>query len=447
MSGKSLQRRLILRVCAVVGGLWLAAAALTWMSATHEMGELLDAHLAQSAALLVAQNAHIGDGDEDDRLLDAPQLRQYSRHVAYQVWHAGELQLRSPNAPLEPLSDRQDGFETRLVDGENWRLFSTHGVERDLQVHVGESMSARRELLWAMWGNLLLPMVLALPLLALAAWAAVHRGLLPLRELSELLASRQPQQADPLQLHQEPPTELRPMVTALNQLFGRIAELMAAERRFTADAAHELRTPIAALRAQAQVALGATDDAERRHALESTVSACDRASHLVQQLLTLSRLESGESAALQPLDLGAVARRVAADLAPAALARRQSLSLDAARPAVVRGSDVLLSALLRNLIDNAIRYSPPGAVIRLQVLAREDASVEAVVEDSGPGMSSEHLARLGQRFFRVLGQDAEGSGLGWSIVTRIAQAHGAQLQASVSPELGGLRVQVSWPAP
>jgi two-component system sensor histidine kinase QseC len=210
---------------------------------------------------------------------------------------------------------------------------------------------------------------------------------------------------------------------------------------------------MAALRAQAQVALGATDAEERRHALEATISACDRAGHLVQQLLTLSRLESGEATAGQALDLSQLARQVSAELAPAALLKRQRLSLEADTAVIVQGNGVLVGALLRNLIDNAIRYSPAGAEILVTIrppvstmAGTPTAGAEIDVADSGPGLAPEHLSRLGQRFFRVLGQEADGSGLGWSIVQRIAQVHGAAVRAGRSAELGGLRVQVDWPA-
>jgi two-component system sensor histidine kinase QseC len=238
---------------------------------------------------------------------------------------------------------------------------------------------------------------------------------------------------------------MQPLVAALNGLFARIAQLLEAERRFTADAAHELRTPIAAIRAQAQVALAAaSDEGERRHALEATLIGCDRAAHLVDQLLTLSRLEYAAPAPATALDVSALARRVVADLAPLALAKQQSIELDAAQPCSARGDEALLGALLRNLVDNAIRYSPPSARVRVAVApgAAEARKVELTVEDSGPGMTDEHRAHLGERFFRVLGNEQPGSGLGWSIVRRIAAAHGATIDVGRSAALGGLRVRV-----
>ena len=232
----------------------------------------------------------------------------------------------------------------------------------------------------------------------------------------------------------------------MNALFGRIAGLIEAERRFTADAAHELRTPIAAIRAQAQVALGAgSDEATRTTALQHTLAGCDRATHLVEQLLTLARLEAHGSAVRETVDLVRTTREVLAALAPRALARRQALSLDGADRATLQGVPLLLDVLVHNLVDNALRYAPDGARVCVDVTQAGDA-VTLRVQDSGPGLDEAQRERLGERFFRVLGSAAPGSGLGWSIVRRIAQAHGASVTTARSAALGGLDVTVRFPA-
>jgi two-component system sensor histidine kinase QseC len=247
------------------------------------------------------------------------------------------------------------------------------------------------------------------------------------------------------------PLEMEPMVQALNGLFLRIENMVASERRFTADAAHELRTPIAAIRAQAQVAQGAgADSAQRDHALQATLAGCDRATRLVEQLLTLARLEASSaepvsSATPSPrVDLSLVTRRVAAELAPSALVRHQALELEAEAACWVAGNDMLLGVMVRNLIDNAIRYSPDGARVRVVVAVQEGQSM-LQVEDSGPAMTAPEMARLGERFYRVLGSGQQGSGLGWSIVRRIGAVSGGHLEVSRSALLGGLAVQVCWP--
>lgn len=440
---RSLQGRLLGLLLAVVATVWVAAAATTWVDVRDELDELLDAHLAQAAALLVVQQAGEIEHD-DDRLLDAPTLHKYAPKVAFQVFHEGQIVLRSANAPPQPLLREgrraRDGFATVRLDGVAWRVFSAHGGERDVRVFVGEQLRSRDEIAWAVLRDTLWPMALALPLLGLAAWWAIRQGLRPLRQLGQTLAARPPTDLQPLRLDAAP-TEIAPIVEALDGLFGRIGSLLESERRFTADAAHELRTPIAAIRAQAQVALAEGDDARRRHALQATLEGCDRATRLVEQLLTLARLEADAKPSVQVVDLAAVARDVVAAAAPRSLARRQDLELDAPAPCPVRADATLLAVLVRNLVDNAVRYSPDGARIRVSV-RRAGARVELVVEDGGPGLTPEQLARLGERFFRVTGSAASGSGLGWSIVRRIAAAHGMGVDVGRSAELGGLAVRI-----
>lgn len=439
---RSLQGRLLALVLGVVAAVWVVTAALTWLDVRHELDELLDSHLAQAAALLVVRQA--GEIEDDDHAIDAPSLHRYAPKVAFQVFHEGRLALRSANAPAEPMlafgGSASSGLRTVDIGGKAWRVFAAHGREQDTQVFVGEQVESRNDILWAVLRSGLTPMLFALPLLALAAWWAVRRGVAPLRALGRMLAQRQPQALQPVDFAGAP-AEMAPMLDALNGLFRRIGELMASERRFTADAAHELRTPIAAIRAQAQVACAAVDDAERRHALQATLQGCDRATRLVEQLLTLSRLESGSAPALAVVDAVAVVRQVVAEAAGLALGKRQAFGLDAPQALAVHAEATLLAVLARNLVDNAIRYSPEGASVK--VLLRETAGgAELVVEDSGPGMSEADIARLGERFFRVVGSGQSGSGLGWSITRRVATVLGAQVAVSRSASLGGLAVTV-----
>jgi two-component system, OmpR family, sensor histidine kinase QseC len=440
----SLQLRLLALVMALVCGVWAVVGVATWLDVQHELDELLDAHLAQAAALLVVQQAREMD-DDDDGKVSAPSLHRYAPKVAFQVFHEGKLQLRSDNAPTTPLSGGLGGFtrgfQSVALDDQRWRVFAARGADADVQVYVGELESSRTDILMAVLRSTFWPMLLALPLLALGVWVAVYRGMAPLRRMGQQLAERNPGALNPVVLDNAP-SEMRPMVEALNGLFARITGLMASERRFTADAAHELRTPIAAIRAQAQVALGEANDAQRQHALRATLEGCDRAVRLVEQLLTLSRLESGAGPAMVPVDLGALVWRVVADLAPQALAKAQRIEMDEApKPCTVNGDATLLGVLVRNLVDNAIRYSPPGATV-LVGWTQLEGQLALTVQDSGPGLSDADLKHLGERFFRVLGTGQGGSGLGWSIVRRIAIAHGAQVSVGRSEQLGGLRVQV-----
>lgn len=383
----SLQRQLLAWVLGLAVLVWLLTAALTWFDARHELDELLDSHLAQAASLLVARQAH--ELGQDDREVDSPTLHRYAPKAEFQVFHEGRLVLRSANAPTTPMFGSLDGnpsgFRTVSFAGTTWRVFGARGTERDVMVFVGEQMTSRNEILMAVLRSAMWPMMAALPMLALAVWWAVRRGVLPLRRLTRVLGEHSPQELRPVVVDGAP-AEMATVLKALNGLLDRIGNLVESERRFTADAAHELRTPIAAIRAQAQVALGEADDGQRRHALQATLSGCDRATRLVDQLLTLARLEAAASTTLADVDLGVLVRRVVADLAPQAIHKHQEIALDAVDGCVVNGDATLLAVLVRNLVDNAIRYSPARAAVKVAV-TKLPGRVLLQVDDSGPGLS------------------------------------------------------------
>jgi two-component system sensor histidine kinase QseC len=440
----SLQGRLALLVLGMLAAVWTATAAIVWFDARHEVEEILDSHLAQAAAFVVAQYQH--DRPASEVQVDMLSLHRYAYKTTIQVFQDGRLVLRSANAPTTPLvaDGGATGFQTVLIDNARWRVFAVHEPATGLQVYVGEQEKSRNAILWAVLRSTLWPLVLALPLLVLAVWWAVHRGLRPLRGLGRTLLERRPDALDRVQVD-DAPAEMVPMVDALNALFQRIETLLESERRFTADAAHELRTPIAAIRAHAQVALQETDDALRRHALQHTIDGCDRATRLAQQLLTLSRLEANAVLDEKQVDLQALARRELAEAAPRALEKHQALELQDGPPCRIYGDEALLAVLVRNLVDNAIRYSPAGARILVH-LTQDAAQTRLSVEDSGPGLPAEDLARLGERFFRPLGTTESGSGLGWSIVRRIAAAHRMVVEVERSTRLGGLAIHAVAPS-
>lgn len=440
----SLQQRLLTRTLGGVLIVWVATAAFVWFEAQHEVDELLDAHLAQSAALLVVQQN--ATPDDDEPLLDAPTLHKYAHRVAYQVFDEDRLVMHSPNVAHTPMAQHTRGFETlTLADGKSWRIFAAPGRGRDVQIYVAERVDSRDEILRAVLRGFWPPLTIALPLLLIGLWWNVRSGLQPLQRLRQVLLKRDTQTLTPVSLP-ETPQEVQPMLDALNDLLQRLAQRMETERRFTADAAHELRTPIAAIRAQAQVALSSTtDDQVRKQALQDTLLGCDRASRVVEQLLTLARVEGPQDVASESFRLDQLAQQVMADLTPDALRRGQTLELLAPEPLQVNGQSTLWQILLRNLIDNALRYSPDGSVVRIEAQRLDPRHVQVTVQDSGPGLASTDMARLGERFFRVLGNSATGSGLGWSIVRHIASLQHVDVQVGKSADLGGLQVTLRYP--
>ena len=299
---------------------WIAAAAFTYFDAREEFGEMLDAHLAQSATLLVVQ-AHELDEVETEH---APLLHKYSRRVAFQVWEEGRvLRLHSTNAPEQPLADREHGFSDTIIDGHRWRVFTTWDDSGENLIHVAELTKERDELARAIAGNLLKPLLFSLPLLAILLWLAVTRSLRPLVKLTREVEQREPDNLAALDAGTAP-REVAPLIDRLNKLFVRIDASLQKERRFTADAAHELRTPVAGIKAQAQVARAASTEAERIRALDNAILGCDRAAHLIDQLLTLARIDTLDSEATEPCQLRAIAAEVIAVIAPTALNKRRA---------------------------------------------------------------------------------------------------------------------------
>lgn len=437
----SIKRRLLIVLLLATLLAWITTLVLSYRDTRHELDELLDAHLAQSASLLIAQ---IGHEAEEIDIEHAPQLHRYSRNVAFQIWeHGRKLLLHSAGAPNVPLSSRREDFSDNVSGGKRWRVFSTWDENHRFLIQVGERREVRDELAETIAENLMLPVLITLPLLGVFIWFGVARSLGPLNTLGSQMAERRPENLAPLDIDAVP-TEVSPLVDGLNHLFERIRESLDKERRFTADAAHELRTPLAAIRTQAQVARAATSDEERRHALDSVIEGCDRVAHMVEQLLILARLEPEHAFPRDRCDLRALSMDVIAELAPAAVARQIDLQLVCDEAIQTNCISALVSILMRNLIDNAVRYSPHGSAVRV-TLARTADGAEFSVLDQGPGIPVEAQTRVWERFYRVLGTNETGSGLGLSIVKRIAELHGAGLALAPGDDGKGLRIAVTFP--
>ncbi|KAF0163991.1 MAG: two-component system OmpR family sensor histidine kinase QseC [Rhodocyclaceae bacterium] len=312
--------------------------------------------------------------------------------------------------------------------------------------HMAEE---RNEVAAEIAGQLLKPMLFALPALALLLVIAIGFALAPLRQLARDVAARAPDRLDPLPI-ETLPTEVAPLVARLNELFADIMRALENERRFTADAAHELRTPLAALKAQAQVALASVDAAERQHALDQILVGCDRATHLVAQLLTLARLDAQSADQMQDVALRPLAEEVLAMSAGEAIERHCDLVLRDG-DAHVRGDATLLQVLLRNLVDNAIRHSG-GSQVEVSIAQHGDRVVLSV-GDNGCGIAADEREHVLQRFYRGTGvgagdtatRDSSGSGLGLSIVKRIIELHGGKLEIAPSAAGKGVALLVDLP--
>ncbi len=446
MGGLSIQSRLL---ALVLGAVLLAGLVTGWLGyrrAVHEADEVLDAQLAQYAQIMLALG-HGHDGDDDEVAMPELNANRYQNKVLFQIWHQDEgetrLMLRSRGAPhLWPAGVATEGYSVAPLDGKHWRFFAVLDRADHLRVLAAHDLGIRDGLAREIALSNLKPYALALPLLALVLIVAIRRGLVPLRRLADDLSGRDPDQLAPL-AESGLPGELRPPVRAMNGLFDRIRTAMESERRFTSDAAHELRTPLAALRAQLQVAERTPDNEERLGAIAKAKRGTDRMNHLVDQLLAMARLE-GMGEGMAALDLSQLVSEQAGEMARDAGGKGLRFKLECAPDLGLTGNAGLLRALLRNLLDNAIRYTPAGGRIEVDLAAEGEAIVLRVADD-GPGVPPEARDNLGRRFNRFGPRSEEGVGLGLSIVARIATLHGARLAYGDGLDGRGLGITLVFP--
>lgn len=435
----SLQRRLLIYLALCAPLVWALAFMYSLDRVRHEVDELFDTELIRFARQLQASIPFAPGGDTGklpDRSNDggAADLRD----LAVAVWDAeGRLVATDREGGQLRRLPQASGFVEDTIAGDRWRVYYLPSPDGSRLVAAGQKTYEREEVARALTLSQLIPWMLVLPvLLAVMAWA-VRRALSPLTTLSRDLSLRRADDLEPLQV-QAAPTELRSLLQAMNGLFSRIGELLARERRFTADAAHELRTPMAFLRAQWDV-VRRSQGAEREQAEAKFGHGLDRLERLVAQLLTLSRADAADVARLgTEIEWPPIVEQLANDLLP--LLRRRRIELTCEWPAGERpplpilGDPDLLGAMLRNLVDNAARYAPEGSTVTLRM--QRDA-IE--VENDGPALDAETLASFGERFMRPAGQLEPGSGLGVSIARRIARLHGLVLAYASGPDGHGVR--------
>ena len=435
----SLRARLTAALLLAVLAFAALQAAVTYRTARAETEALFDAQM-QRIALSLSGSLGAGALSDDAPAADTPAARE----MIIQIWRAdGVMLYRSPQGRLLP-PQTVIGFSDTVAGGEPYRIYALRTATQVVQ--VAQQTEARGRMAGQLALRAVLPVALLAPVLMLIVWWVVGRAIGPIERVRRQVAARRPDDLAPLPTAGLP-AEVRPLVGEMNGLLTRLSAAWDALTHFTADAAHELRSPLAALRLQAQSLQRAPDDATRAIATERLLAGIDRATRLVEQLLALARQEgAGEGAELVSLDLTALARNALADAEPEAARHAIALTLDAPTAHVVlRADEAALAVLLRNLLGNALRHTPPGGQVRVGV--REEASViDLTVEDSGPGIAPDERARVLDRFYRVPGTPGHGSGLGLAIVRAIAERHGAALTLDASPTLGGLRVMLRWPA-
>ncbi len=452
---RSLRRELSLSVVGISLFAWCLAAALAYWAVRDQVDERMDAQLAQTARAMLALSLHevheerlfalsheaesrFGEAIDPD---DWGPGNPLEHNLAFQVWiERDRLALRSHNAPRLPLSHRNQGFSDALVNGELWRVYSVQTAEGEIRVQLGERLSSRTALMNTLIAQLVIPLLIFTPLLVAGVGWAVRRALDFLPQASTGISRLESPALEPASF----PEELQPLASAVERLLKRLEEARRNERRFTSDAAHELRTPLAALKTQAEVALRTPDPEQREQALRQMIKGVNRATHLIDQLLTLARLSPEHGRADErPVDLFILAEEVLSELAPEALDKDIELALHGRRGGFAWINREALAVLLRNLVINAIRYTPQGGQVDVEIHEMRE-HIDLMVCDSGPGIPEHERERVFQRFYRGLGNHPPGSGLGLSIVQRIATLNGLEVRLGESA-LGGLKVSVHLP--
>ena len=442
----SLKLRLTLLFLALSLTAWFAASLVAWQQTTHKLDKLFD-----TQQMLFAKRLLTMDLDEiraPERMREVPKKAKHGHldddALAFAIYASDGTMILNDgeNGRDIPYHYRRDGFDDGRLqdDNDEWRFLWLTSPDGKYRVVVGQEWEYRQDMALDVVSSQLTPWLVALPVMLLLLIVLLSRELKPLKKLAQTLRSRSPDATDALTT-QGVPAEVRPLLDSLNHLFTRTQEMMTRERRFTSDAAHELRSPLAALKVQTDVAQLSQDDPQAQEkALAQLHAGIDRASRLVDQLLTLSRLDSLDSLdGVEQIPMADLLQSAVMDIYPSAQQAGIDIRLHINAPEVTRtGQQLLLSLLARNLLDNATRYSPRGSVVDVTLNTRS-----VTVRDNGPGISPDALARLGERFYRPPGQDATGSGLGLSIVKRIAALHGMRVSLGNAPE-GGFEVKVNW---
>jgi two-component system sensor histidine kinase QseC len=467
---------------------WSAVAVLTVKDNMSEVHELYDIHLAHTALALLRVNdvgvdsstaitgevatgtikqlfqkwpdlpqrvapgalalTDASSGTPSDLGLTSQLVERNVDHgltLRYQLWrNDGQLIFQSVNSPTTPITEALGFSQHTDTSGKVWRDYSIWDASHQLRAIVSEGNDDRMQLVRSIAIRSVNPILLGMPIFILLIWLSVRSGMGPLTDLGRAIARRD---ASSLILidSSKSPRELQPIVLALNSLIERMKQALEYERRFNANAAHELNTPLAAIKAHQYIALHASNESERRHALEMAQAGTVRSIRLVDQMLAMARIDHRQSQADQSsVNLCDLAQDVCAELSPLALRRHQTLEfVHANAPMLMTGNPDLLHRLVANLVDNAIRYTSEGGHIRVEV-ACTPTDLRLTVQDDGPGIPAEHLDRIFDRYYRLADQSVHGTGLGLAICRTIADIHQAKISLTQGTDGRGLVVVISF---
>jgi len=454
-------RLIIVSIILVGGTAWLA-----YQDVRHETRELFDAQLARSARLILslaqAQNVDSGfakmqeyldekglsvmyiDFEEETENQQTQHGHIYETKLAFQIWdNEGNLVVKSYNAPLEPMAIKNTGFNNIILDNFNWRTFSLLSSNQQYHCITAERIDVRNDLIIKISNDLFYMFIILVPALTLIIYLSIYQGLRPLQRLASQINRRSGNNLE-LISNDYKYTEIVTIKNALNQLLHRLKETLAREKRITSDAAHELRTPLAAIRLHTELAKNANTQQEKNESLDQVIQGVDRTTHLVDQLLTLARLEPELLVNdFTEVDLSTLIIEECALLSPLAIDKKIDISFDESQIHHINGHEPSLRLLIRNLLTNAISYTPTGGKINIK-LCRQNQHTILTIEDNGPGISEKDLKHVTERFYRAENHSAPGCGIGLSIVDRVVQMHQGTLQLCQADSGHGLKVIIQF---
>ena len=464
-----LRRLLIALVLILGGGSWVG-----YQEIRHESEELFDAQLARSARLILSlvqadsdevdfssiqkfldENQLVTDiktanhtdqenkFDEDDEFL--PDGHIYETKLGFQVWNNSDnLVIKSPNLPANDISANFQGFSDNQFEGHNWRVFSLTSADGRFRGITAERIDVRNDLIGDIFEGLLTLFIIIVPTLSITLWYAISQGLKPLQNLSAQIGSRDANKLDAIP-EGKAPAEIQTITSALNQLLSRLKKALAREKRFTSDAAHELRTPLSAVRLHAELASKAKNAESRQTAIDHVLQGIDRTTRLANQLLDLARLEPENfQKNMKRIDISKLLLEETALQAPLAQEKQQDLAIIENPETFASVDETSIRLLIRNLLGNAITYTPTKGAIRIS-LHNEPNQFCLIVKDSGAGIPANERDRVLERFYRLKNHDQTGCGIGLSIVMQVVEMHHARLSLSDPQEGSGLEVKVTFP--
>lgn len=412
--------------------------------ADEEIQEIYDTQLAQTAQVAGSMLRHdIADGNVGTLQQYFTETHyEYEKYVALRIWKQEQLLLATQRAEALPATMYAPGFSDQHYKNTHYRVFALDDAASGLHIEALQDVRARWDMVRKIMGSIVSPILLFMLCLPALLWFGLKFGLQPLDQLSLQVARRSANDLEPIKATYLP-EEVSPLVNALNTLLMKMNHSITTERQFTNLAAHELRTPLAVIQTQLDAVIRDPDEQSRRKGLQSLAQSVNRATQMIQQLLSLARL-GGDNIPLSGIMLDTVAREVATTLSPLALKKDIALSYEADESLMIEGNDEVLEIAIRNMIDNAIKYTPQHGTISLVVRRSSDYAEFAVI-DSGAGIQAEHLALVTERFYRIPGNRAIGSGLGLSIVRRAAEIMKGRLVLENREDGSGLIAALQFP--